>query len=192
MLPLPAPKNRAGREKHKGASLRGKRVAVMRKYPANESVCGAIYDNAPADNPFLAALPEMLPKDKFLSAIRSTPGLPHDLPRMFSEERRQSFPMLASLLSRSTICTRSMTSFTVLSGKPTLLEQPWRKSAKSTLYSAERRIHLMRHRQLPALSLESLELARPPPSGGLWKPCPRLLNTPNTWDSHFTANRSCT
>ena len=52
----------------------------MRKYPPNESVCGAVYDNAPADNPFLAALPEMLSRDDFLSAIRSTPGLPRDLP----------------------------------------------------------------------------------------------------------------
>ena len=69
----------------------------MRKYPPNESVCGAVYDNAPADNPFLAALPEMLSRDDFLSAIRSTPGLPHDLPQMTPEERRQSLPMLASL-----------------------------------------------------------------------------------------------
>ena len=69
----------------------------MRKYPPNESVCGAVYDNAPADNPFLAALPEMLPKDEFLSAIRSTPGLPHSLPQMSLDERRQSLPLLASL-----------------------------------------------------------------------------------------------
>ena len=69
----------------------------MRKYLPNESCCGAVYDNAPADNPFLAALPEMLPRNEFLSATRSTPGLPHDLPQMFSEERRQSLPLLASL-----------------------------------------------------------------------------------------------
>lgn len=69
----------------------------MRKYPPNESVCGAVYDNAPADNPFLAALPEMLPRDEFLTAIRSTPGLPHGLPQMTPEERRQSLPLLASL-----------------------------------------------------------------------------------------------
>ena len=69
----------------------------MRKYPPGESVCGAVYDNAPADNPFLAAMPEMLPRNEFLSAIRSTPGLPHSLPQMSPEERRQSLPMLASL-----------------------------------------------------------------------------------------------
>ena len=69
----------------------------MRKYPPNESVCGAVYDNAPADNPFLAALPEMLPRDEFLAAIRSTPGLPRSLPQMSPEERRQSLPLLASL-----------------------------------------------------------------------------------------------
>ena len=69
----------------------------MRKYPPNESCCGAVYDNAPADNPFLAAMPEMLPRDEFLTAIRSTPGLPYDLPLMSPEERRQSLPLLASL-----------------------------------------------------------------------------------------------
>ena len=69
----------------------------MRKYPPGESVCGAIYDSAPADNPFLAALPEMLPRKEFLSAICSTPGLPHDLPQMSPEERRQSLSLLASL-----------------------------------------------------------------------------------------------
>lgn len=69
----------------------------MRKYPPNESCCGAIYDSAPADNPFLAAMPDMLPRDEFLQAIRSTPGLPHSLPQMSPEERRQSLPLLASL-----------------------------------------------------------------------------------------------
>ena len=39
----------------------------------------------------------MLPRNEFLSATRSTPGLPHDLPQMSSEERRQSLPLLASL-----------------------------------------------------------------------------------------------
>lgn len=69
----------------------------MRKYPPGESVCGAVYDNAPVDNPFLAAMPEMLPKEEFLTAIRSTPALPHNLPMISPEERRQSLPMLASL-----------------------------------------------------------------------------------------------
>ena len=36
----------------------------MRKYPAGQSV-GAIYDNAPADNPFLAAMPEMVGRGSF-------------------------------------------------------------------------------------------------------------------------------
>ncbi len=69
----------------------------MRKYPPNEPVCGAIYDNASADNPFLAAMPEMLPREEFLSTIRSTPGLPHSLPQMSPEERRQSLPLLSAL-----------------------------------------------------------------------------------------------
>lgn len=69
----------------------------MRKYPPGESICGAIYDSAPADNPFLAAMPEMLPKDEFLSAIRSAPAFPHTLSQMTPEERRQNLPMLSSL-----------------------------------------------------------------------------------------------
>ena len=69
----------------------------MRKYPPGESVCGAVYDNAPADNPFLAALSEMLSREEFLTAIRSSPGLPHNLPQMSPEERRQSLPLLSSL-----------------------------------------------------------------------------------------------
>ena len=69
----------------------------MRRYPTNESIWGAVYDNAPADNPFLAALPEMLSRDEFLAAIRSTPGLPHNLAQMSPEERRQNLPMISAV-----------------------------------------------------------------------------------------------
>lgn len=69
----------------------------MRKYPMGEQSVGAIYDNAPADNPFLAALPEMISQDDFKSEIRSFPKLPPDLPRMSSEERRQALPLLSSI-----------------------------------------------------------------------------------------------
>ena len=69
----------------------------MRKYPAGESVVGAIYDNAPADNSFLAAMPEMLSQSDFNSEIRSFPKLPPDLPSMSSEERRQVLPLLSSV-----------------------------------------------------------------------------------------------
>lgn len=68
----------------------------MKKYPEGQSV-GAIYDGAAADNPFLAAMPEMLSQQEFSSGVRSTPQLPHTLPQMTSEERRQALPMLASL-----------------------------------------------------------------------------------------------
>lgn len=64
----------------------------MRKYPPGESICGAIYDSAPADNPFLAALPEMLPREEFLSTIRSTPGLPHSLPQMSQRRGGKASP----------------------------------------------------------------------------------------------------
>lgn len=68
-----------------------------RKYPPDSPVCGAVYDNAPANNPFLAAMPEILPREQFMDAIRSMPGLPYNLPQMSLEERRQSLPLLSSL-----------------------------------------------------------------------------------------------
>ena len=69
----------------------------MRKYPIGEQSVGAVYDNAPVDNPFLAALPEMLSQDDFKSEIRSFPKLPFDLPSMTSEERRQALTLLPSI-----------------------------------------------------------------------------------------------
>lgn len=69
----------------------------MRKYPVGEQSVGAVYDNAPADNPFLAALPEMLSQDNFKSEIRGFPKLPPDLPRMSPEQRRQALPLLSSI-----------------------------------------------------------------------------------------------
>ena len=35
----------------------------MSKYP-NEQTVGAVYDDAPVGNPFLAAMPDMLPPEK--------------------------------------------------------------------------------------------------------------------------------
>lgn len=69
----------------------------MRKYPTGEQVVEAVYNNTPADNPLLAALPEMLSRDEFMTAIRSLPPLPHTLPQMSSEERRQSLPLLSTV-----------------------------------------------------------------------------------------------
>lgn len=68
----------------------------MRKYPDGQAV-GAVYDNAPADNPFLAAMPELLPQDEFMDRIRGSPPLPTLLSRMSLEERRQALPMLSTL-----------------------------------------------------------------------------------------------
>ena len=67
----------------------------MRKYPAGQSV-GAIYDNAPADNPFLAAMPEMVGRGEFLSEVKGSPPIPHNIGTMTSEERRQALPILSS------------------------------------------------------------------------------------------------
>lgn len=66
------------------------------KYPPGRTV-GAIYDNAPANNPFLAAMPELLAKDVFLEQIKGTPPLTAALPQMTVEERRQALPLLSTL-----------------------------------------------------------------------------------------------
>ena len=68
----------------------------MSKYPALQRVT-AVYDPAHEGNPFLAAMPEMLSHDAFMSAIRSLLPLPAGLEAMPSEERRRRLPMLSSL-----------------------------------------------------------------------------------------------
>ena len=68
----------------------------MSKYVPERSV-GAIYDNAPADNPFLAAMPEMLSQDDFTVQIKSFLKLPVNLPAMTTIERRQTLPLLSSI-----------------------------------------------------------------------------------------------
>lgn len=68
----------------------------MNKY-LHEKTAATIYDNAPAGNPFLAAMPEMLDPVGFMKAISSTPSFPHNLPGMTAEERRRRIPQLSSL-----------------------------------------------------------------------------------------------
>lgn len=69
---------------------------MMSTYSPERSV-GAIYSNAPADNPFLAAMPEMLSQDDFNVQIRSYPKLPANLLSMSATERRQELPLLSSV-----------------------------------------------------------------------------------------------
>lgn len=69
----------------------------MSKYPIGGWRSSAVYDSAHEGNPFLAAMPEMLPHNSFMSAIRSLPPLPAGLGAMPSEERRRHLPMLSSL-----------------------------------------------------------------------------------------------
>lgn len=69
----------------------------MRKYPAGEKIVEAVYDNGPANNPLVAAMPEMLSRDEFMTAIRSLPPLPHTLSYMSPEERRQSLSLLSTV-----------------------------------------------------------------------------------------------
>lgn len=68
----------------------------MTKY-LQERTVAAIYDNAPAENPFLAAMPDMLEPGAFMKGISSVPALPHDLPEMTAKERRRCLPQLSSL-----------------------------------------------------------------------------------------------
>lgn len=68
----------------------------MSKYPIGERRTSAVYDPSQG-NPFLAAMPEMLPYNSFMSATRSLPPLPAGLGAMPSEERRRHLPMLSSL-----------------------------------------------------------------------------------------------
>ncbi|MCM1569125.1 MAG: ATP-binding protein [Roseburia sp.] len=67
------------------------------KYPANAKNVGAIYDNAAADNPFLAAMPEMMSREAFLDTIKCLPPLPAGLSEMPAEERRQNLSLLSSI-----------------------------------------------------------------------------------------------
>lgn len=68
----------------------------MDKYVKDQTV-GAVYDSAPAGNPFLAAMPDLLPPARFLKQIGSSPPLPQELPAMTLEERRRLLPSLSSL-----------------------------------------------------------------------------------------------
>lgn len=67
----------------------------MSKYPAGQKV-GAVYDGT-HDNPYLAALPDMLSPDAFARAVASYPTIPHNLAELSSDERRSLLPSLASI-----------------------------------------------------------------------------------------------
>ena len=58
----------------------------MSKYP-NEQTVGAVYDDAPVGNPFLAAMPDMFPPEKVFEKIGSKLPIPHNLSDMTAEER---------------------------------------------------------------------------------------------------------
>ena len=90
----------------------------MRKYPAGQSV-GGIYDNAPADNPFLAAMPEMVGREEFLAEVNGSPPIPHNIGTITSEERRQALPILSTVFIPMDYMYAIYTSATGLSGQPT-------------------------------------------------------------------------
>lgn len=57
----------------------------------------AVYDDKFVDNPFLAAMPEMLSVDAYMEAVKGLPPLPSGLSELTFEERRQETSMLASI-----------------------------------------------------------------------------------------------
>ena len=65
----------------------------MSKYP-NEQTVGAVYDDASVDNPFLAAMPDMLPPEKLFDKIESKPRIPHNMSLLTAEERRRQISVL--------------------------------------------------------------------------------------------------
>ena len=67
----------------------------MSKYPPGHTV-GAIYEGS-SGNPYLDAIPDMLPPEQFAQAVASYPSVPHNLAQMSPEERRGLLPSLASL-----------------------------------------------------------------------------------------------
>ena len=67
----------------------------MSKYPPGHTV-GAIYEGS-SGNPYLDAMPDMLPPEQFAKAVASYPPIPHDLAEISPEERRGLLPSLASI-----------------------------------------------------------------------------------------------
>lgn len=68
----------------------------MKKY-VNTRVVKAVYDVKISDNPFLAAMPEMLSANEYQEAVKGFPPLPSRLSELSFEERRQEISILASL-----------------------------------------------------------------------------------------------
>ncbi len=68
----------------------------MKKY-GNKRMVSAVYDDKFVDNPFLAAMPEMLSVDAYMEAVKGLPPLPSGLSELTFEERRQETSMLASI-----------------------------------------------------------------------------------------------
>lgn len=62
----------------------------------NSSTVRAIYTE-PDDNPYLAALPELMPKEVFLQRLQSLPAVPTDISDRSGEERRRLLSGLSNL-----------------------------------------------------------------------------------------------
>lgn len=68
----------------------------MSKYSDKNRIANAVYDKS-AQNPFLAAMPELLSKDIIFRSIESLPPLPYNLSAFTYEQRRMELSSLQSL-----------------------------------------------------------------------------------------------
>ena len=57
------------------------------KYQQNKKIVEAIYDHG-GSNPYLDAMPDLLPREQFLQMVQSYPVLPYNLPELTPEQRR--------------------------------------------------------------------------------------------------------
>lgn len=57
------------------------------KYQQGQKIVDAIYDKE-RSNPYLDAMPDLLPREQFLQMVQSFTALPHNLPELTPEQRR--------------------------------------------------------------------------------------------------------
>ena len=72
----------------------------MNQYPKT-AVVQAQYSGQQRGNPFLEAMPSIMPYKTLMDEIASDPLIPVQLPEMSLEERRMSIPRLNSLFIKS-------------------------------------------------------------------------------------------
>lgn len=66
------------------------------KYQQNQKIVEAIYDKGDS-NPYLDAMPDLLPREQFLQTVQSFPALPHNLSELSAEQRRMELQAVQGL-----------------------------------------------------------------------------------------------